>query len=445
MLSIDTKKLFAAAKKRGFTVFELSSLRLDKLDISSYNGETEAYTVADDFSLKMRGVMGGKCGSFKSDRMDDEIIPQALDAVESSAKYGQPIDDDMFVGGGEYEYETLDTFSETLDNIPPAEMKALCERLSRAALDKDSRVYNANAEIEYVRGIRTLSSSKGLNLESKFNYVTVVLSCEAKQDGEPVSHYEYLILPSLDADKFDEKDFIEKTVGGAVSQFGGSTVESGKYKVVFSQECVGALAEALMNAFSAFDAERHLSPLEGKMGTPAFSSLLTVKEHAIGGEPYCTPFDAEGVPCTNKTLIDKGVPTDYVYDLATAKRAGVKSTGNGKTVGGNVRPAVNCAVIEQGDMSDEQLFEHIGDGLDVTSLSGTSTGLDSQSGNYSLEASGYRIQNGRIVSPVSLITVADNIMNTFANITAVGREAKLTGYNVVAPAIAIKEIAVSGK
>ncbi len=444
-MAIDKKKLFAAAKKRGFTVFELSSLRLDKLDIATYNGETETYTVADDFSLRMRGVADGKCGSFKSDRADDEIIPQALDAVAASAKYGQPIDDDMFVGGGEYEYETLDTFSESLDSIPPAEMKALCERLSRAALESDSRVYNANAEIEYVRGVKTLCNSKGLDVESKFNYVTVVLSCEAKQNDEPVSHYEYLILPSLDSDKFDESSFVEKTVKGALSQFGGATVESGKYKVVYSRECVGVLAEALMGAFSAFDAEQHLSPLEGKMGTQAFSPLLTVKEHVIGGEPYCTPFDAEGVPCRNKTLINKGVPTDYVYDLATAKRAGVKSTGNGKTSGGNVRPAVNCAVIECGQMSDEQLIEHIGDGLYVTSLSGTSTGLDRQSGNYSLEASGYKIEKGKIVSPVSLITVADNVMSTFANITAVGRDAKLTGYNVVAPAVAIKEIAVSGK
>ncbi|MCH5160730.1 MAG: TldD/PmbA family protein [Clostridiales bacterium] len=442
-MAIDKEKLFAAAAKRGFTIFELSSSRQDKLTISTYNGETETYMIADDFGMNMRGILDGKGGSFKTDRADDAIIEQALDAVATSAKYGQPIDEDLFVGGGEYEYEKVDTFSEALDAIPPAELKALCERLSTAALKADSRVYNANADIEYLRGVKTLSNSKGLDLEAKFNNITVVLSCEAKQDGEPVSHYEYYILPSMDG--FDEAEFVKKTVDGTVKQFGGSTVDSGKYKVVFSDNCVATLTEALMDAFSAFDAEQHLSLLEGKIGEQVFSKHLTITEEPIGNAPYCFPFDSEGVPCKNKTLVDKGVPTGFVYDLATAKRAGVKSTGNGRTAGGNVRPAVSCAAIESGKMTLDELFGHVGDGLYITSLGGVSTGLDRQSGNYSLEASGYRIEKGNLTSPVSLITVAGNLMETFAGITAVGKDRKFTFYNIVAPAIAVDVQSISGK
>ena len=442
-MALNKEKLFAAAAKRGFTVFELSSSRQDKLTISAYNGETETYMIADDFGMNMRGVLDGKGGSFRTDRADDEITEHALDAVQASAKYGQPLDEDMFVAGGEYEYEKVGTFNEALDAIPPAELKALCERMSATALKSDSRVYNANADIEYLRGVKTLCNSKGLDLEHKFNNITIVLSCEAKQDGEPVSHYEYLILPSLDG--FDEAAFVKKTVDGTVKQFGGSTVDSGKYKVVFSDGCVATLLDALTDAFSAFDAEQHLSPLEGKIGEQVFSKLLTVKEEPIGAAPYCVPFDAEGVPCKNKTLIKAGVPTGFVYDLATAKRAGVKSTGNGRTMGGNVRPAVGCAVIDGGDKTLEQLFSHVGDGLYITSLGGVSTGLDRRSGNYSLEASGYHIEKGKLTSPVSLITVAGNLTETFAGVTAVGKDRKITFYNIVAPAVAVDVQAISGK
>ena len=221
-------------------------------------------------------------------------------------------------------------------------------------------------------------------------------------------------------------------------------MDSGKYKVVYSPDCVATLVQSLCAGFSAFDAEQHMSLLEGKMGEQVFSPLFNVDQTPIGDEVFCSPFDDEGVPCKNMPLIDKGVPTGFVYDLETAKRAGVASTGNGKLVGGNMRPSVGYVTVKNGDMSQDEVFAAVGDGLYITELGGAHAGLDRQSGNYSLQASGFVIKNGKLDRPASLITVAGNIMTDFANVKAVGNDAKLTYFEVKAPSVAISGVSVSG-
>ena len=67
------------------------------------------------------------------------------------------------------------------------------------------------------------------------------------------------------------------------------------------------------------------------------------------------------------------------------------------------------------------------------------------SGDFSLQASGYRIENGKITTPVNLITVAGNLFELFKNIKEVGNDAFLTYSGVCSPSVYIKSLAVSGK
>ena len=133
-----------------------------------------------------------------------------------------------------------------------------------------------------------------------------------------------------------------------------------------------------------------------------------------------------------------------MYDLETAKRAGVESTGNGKLVGGNIRPSIGYITVKNGNMTQAEVFAAVRDGLYITELNGVHSGLDGQSGNYSLQASGFVIKNGKLDRPASLITVAGNIMTDFVNVKAVGNDEKLTYFAVKAPSVAIGGISVSG-
>lgn len=439
---IDVKKLFAAAKAEGIAQFEARITSGSKLSVTMFNDEQENFTVADDRAFKIRGLADGKCGVFTSDRVDDGIIPEALAALKESARYGNPLDPDYFIDGNAYKYEKVNNYYPKLAKTSAERYIALAREITEKARKKDKRMELVIAQVEYEYGSVVHANTNGLNVKREMNMLTVFAQSKASDGKEVQSGMWYEFVSDLDA--FDVDKFVDALVEYTVGQFGGKSVDSGKYKVVYSPDCVAALMTALGDGFSAFTAEQHMSLLEGKIGERVFSPLFTVEQMPIGNGPLCAPFDDEGVPCKNHVLIDKGVPTGYVYDLDTAKRAGVQSTGNGRLQGANVRPAVSCLTVHAGDKSRAELFETVGNGIYVTELGGVGTGLNERSGDYSLQAAGYIIENGKLGRPVSLITVAGNIITDFADIIAVGNDSKFTYYGITAPSVAIGSLSVSG-
>ena len=440
MLNIN--KLFEAAAAAGIKEFEARILAESSLSVSMFDGERENYTVSDHGKLKIRGLYGGKSGVFTSDRVDDDVIDTAIAALKSSAEYGNPYDPEFFISGGKYAYEKVDCYNAELESTDASEYIGLAKALSVAALGSDGRVEHAEISVEYNCSTMRLVNSNGLDLEQRGNYVTVGGSVKVSEGGEVQSGSRYEILSSLGA--LDADGFVKELIADGVGQLGGGTVQTGRYPVVYSPDCVAVLVKTLSSGFSAFAAEQHVSLLEGKMGKALFSDMFNVEQTPIGNEVFCSAFDAEGVPCKNRMLIKDGVPTGYVYDLGTAKRAGATSTGNGRLIGGNIRPAVDFVTVHCGALDRDGMFKKINSGIYITSLGGTSTGIDAQSGNYSLQASGYMIDNGKISAPISLMTVAGNILTDFADIVAVGNDSKLTYYGVKTPSIAIGGLAVSG-
>ncbi len=439
---IDVKKLFAAAKAEAVAQFQARLTSASKLPVTPSHHSPQTSPVADDGGIKIRGLADGKCGVFTSDRVDDEIIPEALAALKESAKYGNPLDPDFFIDGSAYKYEKVNNYHPELAAVPAERYIALAKEITEKARKKDKRMELVIAQVEYEYGAVVHVNNNGLNVKREMNMLTVFAQSKASDGAEVQSGMWYEFVSDLDA--FDVDKFVSALVEYTVGQFGGSSVDSGKYKVVYSPDCVAALMTALGDGFSAFTAEQHMSLLEGKMGERVFSPLFTVEQKPIGDGPLCAPFDDEGVPCKNSVLIDKGVPTGYVYDLDTAKRAGVKSTGNGRLQGANVRPAVSCLTVKAGELSQAELFEKVGDGIYVTDLGGVGTGLNERSGDYSLQAAGYVIENGKLAKPVSLITVAGNIITDFADIIAVGNDSKFTYYGTTTPSVAIGSLSVSG-
>lgn len=438
---IDLQKLFAKARAAGIEVFEARVSSNGTQSVSVFNDEVENRTVSNDRAIKVRGIVDGKCGVFTSDRVDDGIIETAIAALEESAAYGNPVDPDFFVGGDAYVYEKVRSYYECLTEILAERLTELAKDISARARKLDKRVKSVSVTVEYRNSELRLANSKGLDAERKSNMILIVADVVATDvEVQSGMHYEFI----TDIDKFDADEFSRTLVEKTVLQFGGGSISSGKYKAVLAPEVAAAFIAALSDAFSAFAVEQHVSLLEGKAGKRIFSPLFTLGQVPIGDSPMCSSFDDEGVPRSNGLLIDKGVLTGYVYDLATAKRAGVRSTGNGALVGGNIRPAVDCLTVQDGDKSPDELFAAVGDGVYITSVNGVHSGLNARSGDYSLQASGYMIENGKRGKPISLMTIASNILDDFANVTAAGNDGTLTFYGIKTPSLAVDGIRASG-
>jgi PmbA protein len=71
--------------------------------------------------------------------------------------------------------------------------------------------------------------------------------------------------------------------------------------------------------------------------------------------------------------------------------------------------------------------------------------MNPTSGDFSLQASGFMIKDGKIDKPISLVTVAGNLFAIFNDILEVGSDSELQLSGFTAPSVIIKEIAVSGE
>ncbi|NLB49756.1 MAG: TldD/PmbA family protein, partial [Erysipelotrichia bacterium] len=152
-----------------------------------------------------------------------------------------------------------------------------------------------------------------------------------------------------------------------------------------------------------------------------------------------------GVATSNKDIIKKGILTTYLYNLETAKKDGVETTGNGYKAGGKIGAGVATLFIKPGKFTKEQLFEKVNEGIYITELEGMNAGINAVSGNFSLKAEGFLIENGKKTRPVALITVSGNLLELFQNITAVGSDTKMQLGGVNAPSVIVRQLSIAGK
>ncbi|HBS02609.1 MAG TPA: TldD/PmbA family protein, partial [Firmicutes bacterium] len=119
---------------------------------------------------------------------------------------------------------------------------------------------------------------------------------------------------------------------------------------------------------------------------------------------YFSYFDGEGVACTNKDVIKNGKLMTYFYNRETAKKDGVETTGNAFWGGGKIGTAFGNVFVKPGKKSFDELISDIKEGVYITDVAGLQTGMNANSGDFSCQAEGFLIKDGKLDKPLNLIT-----------------------------------------
>jgi len=167
-----------------------------------------------------------------------------------------------------------------------------------------------------------------------------------------------------------------------------------------------------------------------------FPSFLELRERphirkALGS----SPFDGEGVATRDRELVQDGVLQGYVLGSYSARKLGLKTTGN---AGGTHNLLVES---KQGGTEIGKLMRELGTGLLVTELMGQ--GVNGVTGDYSRGASGYWVENGVQAYPVHEITIAGNLKDMYKNIVGLGTDVDARG-GVRCGSILISEMTIAG-
>jgi PmbA protein len=184
--------------------------------------------------------------------------------------------------------------------------------------------------------------------------------------------------------------------------------------------------------------------LTGKLGEKVASENVTViDDGAIPGLFGTTPFDDEGVPSRRTVVIDKGVLCSYLLNTYTARKLGLKSTGNAsRGITGNASVGPGNFFLEKGTQPPEEMIRSVKRGLYVTELIGS--GVNIVTGDYSRGAVGLWIENGELAYPVSEITIAANLQDMLMDIETIGNDLQFLG-STASPTILIREMTISGQ
>lgn len=436
-------RFFEKANELGIEALELSIVKSNKLSFGFFKNEISSYSIADSYKLSARGIYNGKLGYATSEKIDESTVDYILNHIKENASLSTS-EDKPFIFPGSDRYHKKNVFNKVLEATPASEKVALIKALDAKISSLDSRISDVETEYEEETEEYILLNSFGLKLVSKQNYAVVVASAVATDEqGQTKNGFEVNILTDLS--ELDQDAFARKVVDKTIAQFGSGPCASGKYKCVFNPKTTSALLSFFIHSMSSEEVQKKTSLLAGKLNQQVCSKKITITESPLLKNVFFRYFDDEGVATYNKTLIRNGVLQTYLYNLTTANKDGVQTTGNGYKGGSGIGiRAINVA-IKPGKVSEEEMLNKVGNGVYITSLSGLHSGMNAQSGNFSLIAQGFMIRDGKLAEPLSLITVAGNLFDVFNNVAVVANNNELQTNSYSVPSIFVKSIQVSGK
>jgi len=431
--------LFKKAKEKGIEDIQVYLIKDKEFDLEVFKNELEKYSIASTHKLYVKGIYDSKMGTVTTEVITDDIIDFVIDSIIASAKTIDS-EDEVFIYEGDKEYrEVTGLYNESLNEVSAKDKINNMFELEKKVLAQDKRIIMAR--IMYSDGSRkiTIKNTKGLELEKLVNVGTAVAYVVASDGKDQRVAYEF--TNTNEYSDFDFEDLASKSVKKAVSLLGATPCDSGEYEILLTNSASSSLLMPHLSMFSAESVQRNISLLKGKIGEVIGSSKVTLID-----DPFMTnsmssgAFDDEGVATTYKELISKGKLTGYLYNLKTAKKDDVKSTGNGFIHG--ISPT--NIYFKQGELSYDDAVKSMKKGLVITNLDGTHAGTNPVSGDFSLQASGFLVEDGKIVRPVALITVAGNYLKLLQDVTDVCNDLKIGFGSIGSPSLKIKSLMVSG-
>ena len=440
-LKIFVNQLFKEAKDVGFAECEVYYVDRESLSINVYKEEVEKYNLNTSYGLSFRGKMGDRIGYSYTEILDEEAIHMLVNKAKENVLAIES-EDVQFIYGGDKEYKEISTYSEALENISPDKLIQIALDMEKEAKALNSKVESfAGCAVAYSSGKYGIINSKGLNLHNKSNLLSAYVCPIIKEDEKMYDGFGYAIAKSLE--EVNPKKIAEDAVNDALSKIGGKAIPSGNYPIVIKNEAMVSMLSTFAGIFSSDAAQKGLSLLKGKEGEEIASSVINLVDDPHLKDGFASVgFDDEGVATEKTYLIKNGRLETLLYNLKTANKAGVKSTGNGfkNSYASSISVSPTNFYIEKGNKNFDELLANIEKGLIITDFAGLHSGANAITGEFSLAVNGFYIENGRKTFPVEQVTASGNFFNLLKDIEEVGNDLKFPMSSVGSPSIKLNHL-----
>ncbi len=443
----EIKRILAdAAERLGISHYDVYFSRSNSVSVETFKDEVSSFSSENSIGICFRCLTNGKFGYASCEKITEEELRALVSKAAENAAYIET-EDKAILFEGSPSYREVN--NEILPMPSAAELRELALKMQKQTYEESEFVSDGTESSVGASEISIdLCNSYGLSLHKEASVYSAVVSAVVTKGGESEDDYEYCFGKNFDS----IKELSEKSVRSALSKLGAVELESGTYPVVISGKQMSVLLDAFSGVFSAKSVKLGLSLLNGKEGEKIASDKVTLVD-----DPYSeylvakTSFDAEGVSTKTKTVIKDGVLQTLLYDLTTAAAMGKKTTANASKAGYASAIVISPYYfgIEAGDTSFDDLLLRADGGVYVTQLKGLHAGANAVTGDFSIESSGYLIENGKLGRAVKSFTIAGNFYELLKDIELLSDKVTVgvpgVFHAVGAPDILLKNVSIAGK
>lgn len=322
-------------------------------------------------------------------------------------------------------------------------MKALAFEAEANALAADTRVKRVtHSKVVVSKTSEMVLNSYGVNLlfEDKTYYMLLAPYAEQSASNK-ICYEEYF---SRDAESLSAKKLVASAVGRLLPSLGATKLSSGNYPVVIDKKAMAGFIANMGSFFSAQSMMEKTSPLNNLFEKEIGTSIIQLSDDPTDKElSGYRPFDREGSMCTPTQIIENG---RFVRQLTSSKYSQLSrlpSTANAhRSAQGSTQIAPWNLKLEPGVTSEANLLKLAPKLIYITELL-SRHGFNEGSGDFSIPAQGFVVENGEITKPVDQFVVSGNLIGLLKSAKVLGNQLSSAADPASAPSVFVESMSIA--
>lgn len=309
------------------------------------------------------------------------------------------------------------------------------------ALENEVITNSSGADCSYHTNKIYFATSNGFFQEYNTSSHSTSLEVIAGKDDKMQNGYDYSVK-RFSSDLKSPKEIGLEAAQNAIKKLNPRKLKSCQIPVIFDRKTARTILASFVSAINGFGISRGTSFLRDHLGKEIFRpNIELIDDPFIMKGLASRPFDAEGIKGEKLKIIENGILNHYLLDLQTASKLNLKTNARAsRGLVGGISPSCSNFYMQAGKQSQDEIIKSIKKGVLVTEIIGH--GANIITGDYSQGATGFYIENGEILYPVSEITIASNLKYMLKNLIPANDLAFES--NINSPSILIEKMTVAG-
>jgi len=420
------------AKKLGATGVEVNVGSSISETVNFRNKKLDESNRSDNLGIDITTYIGKKKSSISSSNLLKDnlniLIEKCIETTKNTPEdeFNALPDKDLLAK----EIKDLDLYDDSHKENDD-KIKYLSRLEDYASIDK--KIVNTESSFTEDKSNFILANSDGFCKGFKTSSFMVSSVAVAQDDKSMERDYEYTVKCHLNDIKSAE-ELGKAASENTIRKLSPKKIGSEKIAIIFDKRIAKGILSTFASAISSSSISRGTSFLKDKINQKIFSDTINIfdKPDIIKGLGSQS-FDSEGVITETLKLVEEGILKHYLVDTYNGKKLNLKSNGR---CGGS-----SNLYFDNGKISYKDILNSNSKCLYITETIGHGSNIIT--GDYSVGATGFLVENGEFKYPINEITIAGNFKDMFKNIT-LANDLEFE-YSTNSPTMMIEGMVVAGK